>query len=245
MREERRHGVLEHAFVEQVDLPAATLLRRRTHKLDAGLEIVRTGGGCEERPDDRHRNEVVTAAVSDVGKGVVLGEKRDRGPRRADPRAECGRETAEIPLDLVAILFEQRGDAADRALLLVRELRVGVDLPRELDQVAAERVIHAAILSRSALSVAIRTAVDPSASAVIIALWCARSLMLASRISTECPGTGFSLTGKRTQSVGTLVETLPRSLDAVTRTPRTGVTPRRSSSAAMTSPTARFAFTGS
>src|SRR5439155_403925 len=124
MREERRHGVLEHAFVEQVDLPAAALLRRRTHELDAGLEVVRSGGGREERADDRHRDEVVTAAVSHVGKGFVL-------------------------------------------------------------------------------------------------------------------------TGKRTQSVGTLVETLPRSVDAVTRMPRSGVTPWVASSAAMTSPSTRFAFTGS
>src|SRR2546430_17267107 len=99
MREERRHGVLEHALVQQVDLPAAALLRRRTHELDAGLKIFRTGGGREERPDDLHRDEVVTAAVSDIGKGVVPGEKRNPGPRRSGLPAACRAQTSVAPLD--------------------------------------------------------------------------------------------------------------------------------------------------
>ena len=124
----------------------------------------------------------MTTAVPHIRKGVVFGEESDGRTRRPDPRAKGGRKTAEVPLDLVAVLLEQCGDAAHRALLLVGELGVGVDLTGELDEVVAERVVHLPSRSRSALSVAIRTAAEPSASAVIIALRCARSLMLASRI---------------------------------------------------------------
>src|SRR5712692_6189524 len=245
MREERGDGLPEDALVEEVDFPPAALFRRRTDELDPDLEILRVRGGGEERADDRHRDQVVTAAVPNVGQRVVLGEQGNGRTRRADARAERGREAAEIALDLVTVLLEEGGDAADGAVLRVGELGIGVDLARKPDQVLAERIFHFVICSRRLLSMATRTAAAPSTSAVISALRCARSLRLASRISTEWPGTGFSLTGKRTQSVGTFVETLPRSVDAVTRTPRSAVTPWRCSSAARTSPSARFAFTGS
>jgi hypothetical protein len=138
MREERGHRVREHAPLEQVDLPAAPFLRRRADQLDPDLEIPRRGGRGEERADDRHRDEVVTAAMPDVRKGVVLGEQGHRRSRRTHARAERGRKTAQVPLDRVTVLFQKRRDATDGAMLVVGELGIGVDLARQADEVVAE-----------------------------------------------------------------------------------------------------------
>ena len=121
--------------------------------------------------------------MPDVGERVVLSEQRDRWARRPDACSERGREAAEVTFHNVAVLLEERGYSADRAMLLISEFRIGVDLAGEPDQIVAEAVgAHFVIRSRSEPSVATRTAAAPSASAVIMALRCARSLMLASRI---------------------------------------------------------------
>src|SRR5207244_192179 len=116
----------------------------------------------------------------------------------------------------MAVLGEERRDPLDRAPLLVGELRVAVDATRERHEVAAEaiQVAHGSrgpcprgpppfSDSRSARSVATRTAAAPIASAVMSALRCARSVTQASRIASEWPAIGVVVTGKRTQSVGT------------------------------------------
>ena len=113
----------------------------------------------------------MAAAVPDVGQRVVLGQQRDRRTGRAHARAERGRQARETLLDAVPVLLEERGDARDGAMLLVRELWIGVDLARQAHEILSEAVhrAHALMRSRRARSVATRTAAAPSASAVMSA----------------------------------------------------------------------------
>ena len=69
--------VVESAGADERDLAAAALLRGRADRGDAPRKLVdhlayRDGGG---RAD--HRDEVVPAAVPEVGERVVFGEDRD------------------------------------------------------------------------------------------------------------------------------------------------------------------------
>src|SRR5947209_6299193 len=99
MRRERERDAVEHAGAEQIDLPPAVLLRRRSDELDRHTEI-RLRGDVQERADVRHGDEVVTAAVTDAGERVVLCEERDRGAGRSDACAERGFEPTDTHLYL-------------------------------------------------------------------------------------------------------------------------------------------------
>src|SRR2546427_669745 len=101
------------------------------------------GRGDEEGADVADRDQVVTAAVTDLGQRVVLGKQRDgrrppvpARPSGPDMRAECRLEPADAPLDVVAAALEKRGDAVDGATLLIRQLRIGVDGAGKGDKIA-------------------------------------------------------------------------------------------------------------
>src|SRR5438094_930774 len=143
----------------------------------------------DDSVDSSRRRQVLAPAVDRDEERDERGQRglsllqRDRWARRPDACSERGREAAEVTFHNVAVLLEERGYSADRAMLLISEFRIGVDLAGEPDQIVAEAVgAHFVIRSRSEPSVATRTAAAPSASAVIMALRWARSLMLASRI---------------------------------------------------------------
>src|SRR5712691_8673451 len=132
MRREHRDRAIEHPGAEEIDLPAAALLGRRADELDVDLEPRGLGDDDEERADVADRDQVVTAAVTDLGQRVVLGQERDgRAPRVSarwsglDMRPERRLEPAHAPLDVVAATLQKRRDAVDGATLLIRQLRIG------------------------------------------------------------------------------------------------------------------------
>ena len=106
MRRERERDAVEDAGAEQIDLPPAVLLRRRSDELDRHPEIL-LRGDMQERADVRHGDEVVTAAMTDTGERVVLREKRDRGAGRADASTKGGREAADTHLYRHTMTFDQ------------------------------------------------------------------------------------------------------------------------------------------
>jgi hypothetical protein len=106
MRRQDRDRVTEDARVDEIDLAAAALLRRRTDQLDRDLELLRALRSQQERADVRHRDEVVSAGVPDLRERVVLGEQCDGGTRRPDACPEGGLDPAELLLDLVTVRRE-------------------------------------------------------------------------------------------------------------------------------------------
>ncbi len=138
MRGQRGHGALEDPGVDEIDLAAAALLGRGADELDPDPEPVRLAGGHQERADIGHRDQVVTAGVTDVGKRVVFREERDRWAFRPDMGAEGGRDAAQVPLDAEAVPLEKAANAIDGATLLVGGLGIGVDLARQRQEVLAE-----------------------------------------------------------------------------------------------------------
>src|SRR6266542_5602502 len=140
MRREARDDVVEDAGREEIDLAAAILFRRCPDELEADLQTARIRSGGEERADVRRSDEVVTAAVPDPGERVVLGEQRDGGPGRTDARAEGSLEPAEAGFNRVAVTFEQGDDAGGGATLLIRQLGIGVDLPRQAHEIVLDRL---------------------------------------------------------------------------------------------------------
>src|SRR5438876_3605327 len=80
MREECRDAIPEHALVQKIDLPAALLFGGRTDELDPDLEILRLRGRGQKRTDDGHRDEVVAAAVPDVGSASYSASSATAGP---------------------------------------------------------------------------------------------------------------------------------------------------------------------
>ena len=75
--------------------------------------------------------------MPDVGKRVVLGDERD-GVRvlRTGPRTERGLQPADAALYAVAGGLEERRDGLHSVALVVRQLRVGVDVARQPGEVS-------------------------------------------------------------------------------------------------------------
>ena len=137
VRRQRERDVIENARGEHVDLPATVLLRWSADELDRHTEVL-LGGGVQEGADVRHGDEVVTAAVTHAFEGVVLRNERDRRTGRADTRAEGRLEAADTHLHFMTMRLQERGYPCCSATLLVRDLRIGVDLAGELQELFGE-----------------------------------------------------------------------------------------------------------
>ncbi len=140
MRRERERDLVEYAGVEQIDLAAAVLLRRSADELYRDLEAFRFGRSEQESTDVRHRDEVVAAAVADATKCVVLREQRHARAIWPDARAKGGGQPSDTHLDGVTALHQQCADALGRPLLVVRQLRIGVDLAGEREKIPPQVV---------------------------------------------------------------------------------------------------------
>ena len=77
----------------------------------------------------------MAAGVADLRQGVVLAEVGESDRPFAPARAECGVEAERAALDRKPALLQPVGEQAARELLLHRQLRIRVNLTRDLDQV--------------------------------------------------------------------------------------------------------------
>src|SRR6266851_6175940 len=131
----RRVDVAEHAGLQQPHLAGAALFGGRADHLDPARERDLAEGHGEGRPGAgaRRRDDVVAARVTDGRKSIVFRQNGD-GRARARPVdrcSECGRQPADAPLDLRAVLLEELGEPGVRLLLFEAELRVVVDPVRQ------------------------------------------------------------------------------------------------------------------
>ena len=96
----RRGDALEDAGLDQLDLAAAALFRRRAEEHDLAASRSATGAAPRNAPTRARRDEVVPARVTDLGERVVLGEDRDaRAARLSRLRAERRRHAGDAVLD--------------------------------------------------------------------------------------------------------------------------------------------------
>jgi hypothetical protein len=93
----------------------------------------------QEGADVRHGDQVVTTAMTDSRERVVLRDERDRRSGRTHACAKCRLKATDTHLHLVAVTLKQRRDPCCGATFLVGELRIGMDLAGELDQLVCER----------------------------------------------------------------------------------------------------------
>jgi hypothetical protein len=144
--------VAEDPALQQANLSRAALLGGRADDHHAPGERKpgptrdlrqRRAGAGPGRGDD-----VVSARVADVRERVVLGHDRHRRPRPGAGHLgpEGGGDAAHAALDAAAPGLEEPGQPGGGLLLLVAELRVGVDLERERPELRIETVhgVHGA-----------------------------------------------------------------------------------------------------
>ena len=156
VRRERHVHALEDACLEEADLPAAALLRGCPDDLDRPGELVERGLRAQACAQVRDGDEVVATGVADLGKCVVLGQEGDGRRGRGGPvasaigrprarasagaRAEVGLDAADAALDDEAPALEGVGEDLRRVALLEVELRMGVDVAGDRDQLVGLRV---------------------------------------------------------------------------------------------------------
>ena len=85
-----RVDALEGAPLGQEHLAAAALLGGRPHDDDPPAELLRERRGGEAGAQARRGDDVVPAAVADLGQRVVLAQDGDGGALRTGPRHEGG-----------------------------------------------------------------------------------------------------------------------------------------------------------
>jgi hypothetical protein len=137
---------LEHAGLDQLDLAAAALLRRRADDLDPPRGQPGAHGGQRRAgAGSRGGDDVVAARVPDAGQRVVLAEDRHGRPRAvgADPRPERGRDAADPALDGHPPGREELTEPLARLHFLVGQLGVSVDLPGQRPELLTEPVDRA------------------------------------------------------------------------------------------------------
>ena len=127
MDHHRNVGVGKRASFEEDDLAATPLLGRRAEDGDASAECFRERRHRQPRPEPGRGDDVVTAAVADVGQCVVLATDDDMGPacpastheRRV--KAEGGRLNGD------AMATQRRRELPGGKVLSVAKLRIGVN----------------------------------------------------------------------------------------------------------------------
>ena len=134
------HGdrqVVEDSGVEQQDFSAAELLSGRAQQRNRQTQLVGDVGQCQRGADCRCGNDVVAAGMTDPGQRVVFGADPDSQRTTAEVGAKRGVQTAGCRGDLETPLGHQRLRLGATAVLGERQLRLGVDRMRQLDEVGA------------------------------------------------------------------------------------------------------------
>ena len=136
----RGGDVVERSGLEQQHFSAAGLLGGGAEQHDRQAQVVGHLGQRQRRADRRGRDDVVAAGMSDAGQCVVFGADADHQRAAAEVGAKRGVQPAGRRGDLEAVLGDQRLRLRAALELGERQLRLGVDGVRQLDQVATAPV---------------------------------------------------------------------------------------------------------
>src|SRR6267143_2207641 len=128
--------IVEAAGANERDLPAAALLRGRADSDDLSRQLVHHRADSDRCGHADHRDQVVTARVSDLSEGVVLLEDRDRRSGAPALRIAAVRrlDVLVAALDRESRALEELGDPERGLALLVRELGLRVDRARQREE---------------------------------------------------------------------------------------------------------------
>ena len=137
MQHHRRRDVVEGAGLEHQRLAAAGLLGGRAEQHDRHAQLVGDLGQRQRGTDRRRGDDVVPAGMTDPGQRVVLRADADDQRPAAEVGAERGVQAAGRRGDLEAALGDQRLGLGAAAVFVERQLGLGVNRMRQLDQVAA------------------------------------------------------------------------------------------------------------
>jgi hypothetical protein len=120
---------LERPALDHLDLAPASLLGGRAQQEDPPAQLVGQRRRGEARAEAGGRDDVVPAGVPDAGERVVLAEDGDGWAFAGlDGGAEGGLHAAHALLDLEALLAEELREPGTGLDLLIRELRIVVDV---------------------------------------------------------------------------------------------------------------------
>ena len=131
---ERRVQTVEDALRGHVHLALAAFFRRRAKDRDGAWQLASDPPEAQPRGNSRRADQVVTAAVADIGHTVVFGNQADvrAVPAPADRCGERGWQVGEAPHHVAGELLEEFGGAAGGVELLVIRLGTRVDVECEL-----------------------------------------------------------------------------------------------------------------
>lgn len=115
-------GPVEDAPVEHQGLTAAVLLGGRPEEADGDAELVGLCGQGQGGPDCSAGDDVVTAGVPDLGKGVVLADDADHELTGAETGPKRRGQLPDTAFHLQPRLGQQISDGRGRETLLEPEL---------------------------------------------------------------------------------------------------------------------------
>ena len=130
----RRCDPFEGTRVDEVHLASVGLLGRCSQDGDADPEIVHQRGEGDARTDGRGRDDVVSAGVAYLGKGIDLAADHDFGTGGPDPGGERRVHPVRRVLDVESPIGEERGEVGGCLELLVGDLGMVVHPSREFPQ---------------------------------------------------------------------------------------------------------------
>lgn len=131
---ERNVDVLKSASLEEILFTAARLLGRRAQQLHPALDaklVERIRQGQKRRHAGRG-NEVVSAGVANVGKGVVLAVEVDEAAAGAADSLKRRLQAIGVAGDLAALGLEKGAEDFVGAVFFVSEFGVVEDLGRRV-----------------------------------------------------------------------------------------------------------------
>src|SRR5207244_8658029 len=138
---QRGIDAFEGAARDHDGLAADVFLRRRPEH-DERDRVRRNGAlEAERTAEASRRDEVVPAGVDNLRQSTVLAQVGERDRPLAPALAESRLQAERAPLDGEPTLLQPPREEAARALLLHRELRIRVNLARDLDQLVT-RIAH-------------------------------------------------------------------------------------------------------
>ena len=141
MHHHRRVDALERAFARHQLLAAAAFFGRCAKKAHTAGQLVAQLGESQCRAQPRCSDQIVAAGVADPGQCVILSQDRDaRRIRSAELALESGVQAVGAACYGEAMPLHRLGQP-HRCLLLVKsQLRLGVNRPRNADQLDAHRI---------------------------------------------------------------------------------------------------------
>ena len=128
---------LEHTGVQHPYLATATLFSRGSDDHHAAGQFVQIGFQSQSGRDGGHGDEVVAAAVADIGQCVVFRENGYGWAVSGAPGEDGGKgrlHSAHAPLNLEAVFLQGPRQQLGGMLLLVVQFGMGMDVQSEFHQ---------------------------------------------------------------------------------------------------------------